>query len=180
MGRAASHQHHQRHQEEPDDAVDDGVLVQQRVKIAAADDGPDEEHRHGHVAAAGTLDGLAEEGGQLPLGQHDDHAHEHRRDAGVGDGLAEHCEAVLLLFLGRGGGGVLHEVGHTHRPHHDALGDHVERRQQQPYPAEEPLRQRASEKARVGADRAILHDSLPREGVAVVAHRADDAVEHLQ
>jgi len=89
MGCATAHQHHQRHQEQPDDTVKDGIPVQQRVEVAAADDGPDEEHRHGHVAVAGALESFAEKGGQLALGQHEGHAHEHRQNTGVSQGLAE-------------------------------------------------------------------------------------------
>ena len=74
MGDAAAHQDHQRHQKQPDDAVEDRVPVQQGVDVPAADDGADEEHGDGHVAVAGALDGLPQKGGQLPLGKHDEDA----------------------------------------------------------------------------------------------------------
>lgn len=73
----AAQQHRRRDKPQPDEAVEEAVLIPEFAHPAAADDGTDQDHGNTHVAIAQALDGAA----QKPGGGHQHHAHHDRRDA---------------------------------------------------------------------------------------------------
>lgn len=59
----ASQQHRRRDEPQPDEAVEEAVLIPEFAHPAAADDGTDQDHGNTHVAIAQALDSAAQKPG---------------------------------------------------------------------------------------------------------------------
>lgn len=111
-----------------------------------------------------------DDGGQLPLAEHQDEPEEAGDDAGVREYFFQRFFSVPAAS----------ENCQSRGPHHDALRNEKDRCQQQAGIAEHALGKGVAEETRVGADDAVLEAFLTVGLVAAVDDFAEHDAKHLQ
>ena len=105
-------------QDQPQDAVEDAVPVEDGQKRHIRQDGPHDEHGNGRIAAPDVTDGHVQKSRRPPLGQDQYDPDIHSDQTGMGQDLFQH---FLPAFLPG------HEISGAHGPHDQPQGNQEHR-----------------------------------------------------